>query len=142
VRSPDDGVGTGRFLDDDLGGAHIDELHVAEVIYHDVLRFEITVHYFVVMEVFYGQDHLADVELGVIGVKETDFSNDIEKLHSFNVFNQEIYILIINKSTVKIHNKRVIHLRTDQSFLLQVLLHLLLLNLGLVDALDGVLLIF
>ena len=48
----DDGVGTGRLVDDDLRSPHIDELDISKMVYHNVFWFQIAVHYFMEMEVF------------------------------------------------------------------------------------------
>ena len=140
MRRADDGVGARGLVVEDLGRAHVDHLHVALVVDHHVFRFQVAIDNLVVVKVLNRQNQLPDIELRVIGVQQPDLAYHVKKLHPLDVLDQKIDILVVDIRPVEVHDEGVVHFGADLTLLRDILLHLLFLDLPLVDHLDGVLL--
>ena len=72
---------------------------------HDVFRLYISVNYSLGVEIFNSKDQRTNVELRVIGTQQTDISDDIEKFHTLDIFNQEVNVIGILEGFDELHDE-------------------------------------
>lgn len=84
---------------EDLGSPEIDELEESVLVDHEVLRLHVTEDCGLVVEVLEDEDHGGNVELGVVGVEETDITDDVEQLHTLDVLDEEVDVVGVLEGT-------------------------------------------
>ena len=69
-----------------FGNAQVNEFEVSLFVDHETVWFHVPQNYLVRVQVFQNQDHVGSVELGVVSVQKTDFTDHRVKVLPDHVF--------------------------------------------------------
>jgi hypothetical protein len=78
-----------------LASPHIDQLQIAIPTHHNIFRLEVTIDNTFMMKSFKHVDQQSHIEARLLKREDTYRSNHVEKIFAFDVFSQEINVVVV-----------------------------------------------